>query len=102
MRKKYLRVRDKQTGSVGLAHRQIAAALLGRPLLPGEGVHHLGGNSTNNTSEHWLVLSSQRFHAHIEHVVRQERRGQMYLFPELLRSVQQRSRGSLFEHLAVE
>ncbi|WP_161883493.1 HNH endonuclease [Deinococcus alpinitundrae] len=56
-----------------LAHRR-AAARLGRLLLFGEVVHHLDGDSTNNASENLLVLSSQRFHAHIEHVLRQERR----------------------------
>ena len=101
-RKKYLKLRNKQTGKMDLAHRRAACALLGRPLLPGEVVHHLDGDSTNNAPENLLVLSSQGFHAHIEHVLRQERRGQSYLFPELLRSVQQRPRGSLFEHLAVE
>lgn len=102
MRKKYLKVRDKQTGAVGLVHRWVAATLLGRPLLPGEVVHHLDGDSTNNAPENLLVLSSQRFHAHIEHVLRQERRGQIYLFPEMLKNVRQRRRGSLFEYLAVE
>lgn len=94
MRKKYLRVKDKQTGTVGLAHRRVAATLLGRSLLPGEVVHHVDGNSMNNSPNNLLVLSSQRFHAHIEHVFRQESRGQPYLFPELLRSVRQRARAA--------
>ncbi|GAA4015690.1 hypothetical protein GCM10022631_29900 [Deinococcus rubellus] len=101
-RKKYLKVRNKQTGAVDLTHRRVAAALLGRSLLPGEIVHHLDGDSTNNAPENLLVLSSQRFHAHIEHVLRQERRGQMHLFPEMLRSVRHRPRGTLFENIALE
>jgi len=101
-RKRYLKIRDKHSGAVSLVHRRVAATLLGRSLLPGEVVHHLDGDSTNNAPGNLLVLSSQRFHAHIEHVLRQERRGQIYLFPEMLRSVRQRARGGLFEHLAVE
>ena len=101
-RKKYLKVKDKATGTVSLAHRRTAAALLGRPLLPGEVVHHIDGDSTNNFPENLLVLSSQRFHAHIEHVLRQERRGQVHLFPELLKAVRERRKGTLFENIAVE
>jgi len=101
-RKKYLKLRNKQTGKMDLAHRRAASALLGRPLLPSEVVHHLDGDSTNNAPGNLLVLSSQRFHAHIEHVLRQERRGQVHLFPEMLRSVRQRPRGSLFENIALE
>ena len=101
-RKKYLKLRNKQTGKMDLIHRCAASALLGRPLLPGEVVHHLDGDSTNNAPENLLVRSSQRFHAHIEHVLRQERRGQVHLFPETLQSVRQRPRGTLFENIAVE
>ena len=79
-RKKYLKLRNKQTGKLDLAHRRAASVLLGRPLLPGEVVHHLDGDSTNNAPGNLLVLSSQRFHAHIEHVLRQERRGRFTFF----------------------
>jgi len=65
-------------------------------------VHHLDDDSTNNAPENLLVLLSQRFHAHIEHVLRQERWGQMHLFPEMLHSIRQRPRGILFENIALE
>jgi HNH endonuclease len=100
-RKKYLKIRNRQTGKMDLAHRRAAATLLGRPLLLGEVVHHLDGDSTDNATDNLLVLFSQRFHAHIEHVLRQERRGH-HLFQEMLSSVCQRPRGTLFDHIAVE
>ncbi|GAA4011544.1 hypothetical protein GCM10022631_24690 [Deinococcus rubellus] len=56
MRKKYLKIRDHRTGIIGLAHRQVAVTLLGRSLLPGEVVHHLDGDSTNNAPENLLGL----------------------------------------------
>ena len=40
-RKKDLKLRNKQTGKMDLAHRCAASKLLGRSLLPGEVVQHL-------------------------------------------------------------
>jgi len=99
--KHYRRLKNKQTGRFELVHRQIAAARLGRPLWPGEVVHHLDGDSTNNTPENLLVLPSQSFHAHAEHVLRLERRGQLHLFPEMLRGIRERQTGTLFEGIMV-
>ena len=43
-------------------HRRIAEAMIGRPLRPGEVVHHLDGNKRNNDPSNLVVLSSQAEH----------------------------------------
>jgi hypothetical protein len=97
--KKYRKVRDQATGRSVLLHRRLAAEMLGRPLLPGEIVHHRDGDSTNNAREHVLVLPSQRYHAHVEYHLRCEKRGMSSLFPELLSGVKEERPGTLFESL---
>jgi hypothetical protein len=64
-RKSYRKIKNKQSGQSELVHRQIAAARLGRLLLPGEIVHHLDGDSTNNSPDNLFVLPSQGSHAHV-------------------------------------
>lgn len=44
------------------AHRVIAAEMIGRPLRPGEVVHHLDGDKLNNFPENLEVLPSQSIH----------------------------------------
>lgn len=50
-----------------MEHRVNAAALIGRPLKPGEVVHHLDGNKDNNAPHNLIVMSSQKAHAKLGH-----------------------------------
>ena len=46
-------------------HRIVAEQMIGRPLRPGEVVHHLNGDKRDNRPENLQVLSSQAEHARI-------------------------------------
>lgn len=50
-------------------HRVVAELMLGRPLKPGEVVHHIDRDRRNNNPENLMVFSSQAEHArwHKEH-----------------------------------
>ncbi|WP_082506001.1 HNH endonuclease [Deinococcus sp. Leaf326] len=96
-RKRYATQKDQITGKQVLAHRLIAAERLGRPLLPGEIVHHRDGDSTNNHPDNLLVLPSQAYHAHVEHHLRCEKRGMAFLFPDFLQGVKEGRKGTLFD-----
>ncbi|MDL2343016.1 HNH endonuclease [Deinococcus sp. MIMF12] len=95
-RKPYAKVKCKRSGKRVLLHRQLVEEHLGRPLLPGEIVHHRDGDSTNNALENLIVLPSQRYHAHIEYHLRREKLGMPSLFPEFLQGVKLETHGTLF------
>ena len=44
-------------------HRVVAEQMLGRPLKPGEVVHHIDENKRNNNPKNLMVFSSQAEHA---------------------------------------
>lgn len=46
-------------------HRVVAEQSIGRPLLPGEVVHHIDGNKRNNDPANLQVLSSQAEHSRL-------------------------------------
>lgn len=50
-------------------HRIVAEQMLGRPLAPGEVVHHIDQNKRNNSPENLMIFASQAEHAtwHKEH-----------------------------------
>lgn len=98
----YAKTRDRGSGRRRSLHRVLAEQTLGRPLLPGEIVHHRDGNKTNNAPQNLLVLPSQAYHAHIEALLRREKAGMPALFPELLQGVKQERQGTLWDGLLLE
>lgn len=44
-------------------HRQVVEEMIGRPLKPGEVVHHIDGDKRNNSRENLMLFASQAEHA---------------------------------------
>jgi hypothetical protein len=57
-------VRDSKTDKY--THRLIMEESLGRPLEPGEQVHHIDGNPSNNTLENLRLFNSNNEHRKYE------------------------------------
>lgn len=51
-------------------HRVVAEQILGRPLRPGEIVHHIDGNKRNNDPDNLMVFASQAEHARYHMMLR--------------------------------
>jgi hypothetical protein len=76
----YPRRRDARTGELYYLHRAVAAWKLGRPLRPGEVVHHVNGDTTDNHPDNIWVFANQRAHMLFEHYQSRQARGVCHLF----------------------
>src|SRR5699024_12007579 len=77
----YHRRVDPQTGERYYEHRAIAEWKIGRPLRPGEIVHHLNNDPRDNHPDNLAVLPSQSAHMRLHHYQRREAAGVRHLFP---------------------
>lgn len=59
---RYPQRRDPRTGKTYYCHRAVAEWHLGRPLEPGEVVHHRDENMQDDNPDNLMVLPDQRAH----------------------------------------
>ena len=77
---RYVRIWDAEQGKALRVHRLLAEQQLGRPLEPGEVVHHVNGDRSDNRLENLQVLPSQGHHMALEQLQRKVKRGVESLF----------------------
>ena len=76
----YIRRWDPRKKETFYEHRAVAEWKLGRPLEPGEVVHHDDGDKSNNHPENVWVFSCQRAHMLYEQYRKREGLGVGHLF----------------------
>jgi hypothetical protein len=77
----YRRRTDPRTGERYSQHRAIAEWRLGRPLEPGEVVHHQDEDRENDHPDNLMVLPNQSAHMALHWFQRREARGVIHLWP---------------------
>lgn len=75
----YVRLWNPEARKTYYEHQAVAERKLGRPLKPGEVVHHDDGNKQNNNPSNIFIFSSQRAHMLYEHYRAREARGIVHL-----------------------
>jgi hypothetical protein len=77
----YRRRTDPRSGKRYAQHRAIAEWRLGRPLEPGEIVHHCDEDRENDHPDNLRVLRDQSLHMVLHWYLRREGRGVQHLWP---------------------